>query len=92
MSNANYAPPCGLNCEVCEYLPEQCKGCGCVEGKPFWSVQVPSGICPLYDCCRNQRELEHCGQCEEFPCEMFFEFRDPNLSDEESQNTKKGIT
>jgi hypothetical protein len=26
--------------------------------------------------------LEHCGLCDEFPCEIFIELRDPTLSEE----------
>ena len=63
-----------------------------MEGKPFWTSQMPSGICPLHDCCRNQKCLEHCGHCTEFPCKTFNELRDPNMSDgdfAESLNTRK---
>ena len=44
---------------------------------------MPDGICPLHNCCRNIKRLEHCGFCEEFPCKVFNELRDPNMSDEE---------
>ena len=82
MSNINYAPVCGLYCGGCEFLGKQCQGCGSVKGKPFWTAQVPAGICPIYDCCMNQKKLEHCGLCDELPCKIFLELRDPNLSDE----------
>jgi hypothetical protein len=48
---------------------------------------MADGICPLYDCCRNQKKLDHCGLCAEFPCNTFNELRDPNMSDEEFQNS-----
>ena len=44
-------------------------------------------ICPLYDCCQNQKSLEHCGVCDDFPCKTFLELRDPSLSDEEFKET-----
>jgi hypothetical protein len=44
-------------------------------------------VCPLYECCVNQKHLEHCGLCNEFPCSTFTELRDPTLSDEEAQES-----
>ncbi len=41
------------------------------------------GSIPLNDCCRNQKQKEHCGLCEDFPCKHFLDLRDPNMSDEE---------
>jgi hypothetical protein len=87
MSDVNYAAVCGLYCGGCEYLGKNCRGCGYVEGKPFWAAQLPSGTCPFHDCCRNQKNLEHCGACQDFPCKMFAELRDPNWSDEEFQES-----
>jgi hypothetical protein len=83
MQDENHAPVCGVYCGDCNFLNEQCKGCGYENGKPFWTVQIPSGICPLHNCCRNQKYFEHCGLCDGFPCEVFLELRDPNMSDEE---------
>lgn len=79
----NYAPVCGFYCGDCHFLGNPCGGCGYEQGKPFWTVDMPGGICPIYDCCINQRQLEHCGVCEELPCGIFLELRDPNMSDEE---------
>ncbi len=87
MSDINYAPVCGIYCGNCGYLGEQCAGCGYAEGKPFWTTQIPSGICPLYDCCRNQKQLEPCGRCEDLPCTIFQELRDPNMSDEKFEKS-----
>ena len=41
--------------------------------------------CPLYDCCVNTKQLEHCGLCSELPCETFLALRDPSLSDEAAE-------
>ena len=87
MSDLNYAPVCGIYCGSCRFLGTECKGCGCVEGKPFWAEQTPSKVCPLHDCCRNQKGLEHCGLCEEFPCKTFLGIRDPGMSDEEFEES-----
>ena len=87
MIDENYAPVCGLFCGACEFLGEKCQGCGYVNGRPFWTTQLPSGVCPIHDCCRNLKQLESCGLCEELPCKIFLELRDPNLSDEEFQRS-----
>jgi len=87
MGDMKYAPVCGLNCGECPYLGKQCQGCGYVEGKPFWTAQLPSGICPFHDCCLNRKKVEHCGLCDEFPCKMFSELRDPSMSEEEFQTS-----
>ena len=89
MIDKNYAPVCGIYCGDCGFLGEQCKGCGYVDGKPFWTAQMPSNVCPLHECCRNQKQLEHCGLCTDFPCKIFLELRDPDQSDEEFQNSLK---
>jgi hypothetical protein len=83
MDYIHLAPPCGLICSQCQFFENPCNGCGHVEGKPFWTTEIPEKICPIYDCCRNKKELEHCGLCKEFPCKIFLELRDPNASDKE---------
>jgi hypothetical protein len=82
MSDKAYAPVCGLYCGECPLLGKQCTGCGNVEGRPFWTSYMKDGICPLHDCCQNTKKLEHCGLCEELPCKVFNELRDPDLSDQ----------
>jgi hypothetical protein len=89
MSDANYATVCGLYCGACEYLGKNCRGCGYVEGKTFWAAQLPTAICPFYDCCRNQKKLEHCGVCLDFPCRLFTEMRDPSWTDEQFEKSLK---
>jgi hypothetical protein len=85
MIDKKLAPVCGIFCGDCSFYKKDCQGCGYVEGRPFWTSDIPSGICPLHDCCRNSKNLEHCGLCEELPCRIFLELRDPDLSDEEFQ-------
>jgi hypothetical protein len=87
MIDKAYAPVCGLYCGECRELGKQCAGCGNVEGRPFWTSHMKGGICPLHDCCRNTKRLEHCGLCEELPCKAFSELRDPDLSDEKFAET-----
>ena len=53
MDSKELASVCGIHCGGCEFLGGQCAGCNRVEGKPFWTSQMPNGVCPLYDCCVN---------------------------------------
>ncbi|HEY32175.1 MAG TPA: DUF3795 domain-containing protein [Dehalococcoidia bacterium] len=87
MADANLAPVCGLYCGSCEYLGAQCRGCGHEQGKPFWTKGIDIEVCQLYDCCVNTKHLEHCGLCDDLPCEMFLSLRDPSLSDEEFEKS-----
>ena len=87
MIDKNLAPVCGLYCGTCEYFEKQCQGCGNVDDKPFWTAQMKVEVCPLYDCCVNKKRLEHCGLCEELPCETFRSFHDPSLSEEEAKKS-----
>ncbi len=85
MPDKKLASVCGIYCGTCEYFEKQCQGCGSVEGKPFWTTQMHVVICPLYDCCINRKQVEHCGLCDEFPCKIFTGFYDPSLSEEEAK-------
>lgn len=85
MDEIALAAPCGLFCGECEYIDEKCKGCGQVQGKPFWAETFGVEVCPLYDCSVNRKQIEHCGLCDEFPCETFTSLRDPSLSDEDAE-------
>lgn len=75
---------CGLICSDCEYYQEPCAGCRAVKGSTFWAVEMlPSQVCPLFDCSVNKKELESCGGCNDLPCKLFAEMKDPALSDKE---------
>lgn len=84
--NTIFAAACGLFCGNCEHLDTKCKGCGIQKGKPFWTTMMKVECCPIYSCSVNTKQLEHCGLCNEFPCEIFNQLRDPSLSDEEAKN------
>ncbi|MFX1258883.1 MAG: DUF3795 domain-containing protein [Promethearchaeota archaeon] len=87
MADKNVAAPCGLYCGTCEYLGKNCRGCGNVLGKPFWTEKMDINICPLYDCCVNSKKLEHCGLCDDLPCNLFKRFYDPSLNPEEAEKS-----
>ena len=55
---------CGVRCDLCERKESVgCKGCTEMDA-PFWG-----GTCEVKSCCEG-RQLDHCGVCDEFPCEM----------------------
>ena len=55
---------CGICCDSCEGREEaECRGCLNMD-LPFWGEE-----CEVKSCC-EKRELDHCGKCPEFPCEM----------------------
>ena len=87
MGDAKLAGACGIYCGSCEFLGGSCAGCGHIEGKPFWTAEMELEACPLYDCCVNKKELEHCDLCDELPCGMFNEFHDPTLSPEQAKQS-----
>jgi hypothetical protein len=84
-TDINLAAACGLYCGMCEHHPAKCPGCGAIQGKPFWTAYFGIEVCPLHDCAVNQKQLEHCGLCAEFPCEKFLSLRDPSQSDAEAE-------
>ncbi len=71
--------PCGALCNYCIYFKgekqPQCPGCRAVEGKPFW------GSCEIY-ACAEKHGVEHCGLCDEFPCDNFVSSYDPSEGQE----------
>ena len=55
---------CGVCCDSCERKQDvNCRGCINME-TPFWG-----GVCGVKSCCES-KGLNHCGECDEFPCEM----------------------
>jgi len=55
---------CGVCCNSCERKGNvNCKGCPDMK-VPFWGSE-----CKVKSCCEN-KELNHCGECGDFPCEM----------------------
>ncbi len=76
---------CGLDCGDCAYVKDGCRGCTAEKGAPFWCGLAGVDVCPVYDCCVNERGLVHCGLCEEMPCDRFTQIKDPNTTDEEDR-------
>jgi hypothetical protein len=75
MMSENYLAPCGAYCGTCKFLNREetpnCSGCGSQEGLLFW------GNCKVYACAEEHR-VNHCGDCEAFPCDLFVDQYDPS--------------
>lgn len=72
--NESYLAPCGTYCGACKFLNREeepsCTGCGSQEGHPFW------GVCKVHTCA-DEQGVTHCGECEDFPCNLFVNQFDP---------------
>jgi len=81
---------CGVFCVECnkheELQNNPCKGCNAIEGKPFWIKAFNFDVCPIYACAKDKK-FNHCGECEQLPCNIYLELRDPSMSDEQHQQS-----
>ena len=83
---------CGIDCAVmcveCNKYEElqnnPCKGCNAIEGKAFWTKMFNMEVCPIYVCVKD-KQFKHCGECEQLPCNIYIEMKDPSWSDEQHQ-------
>jgi len=83
---------CGIDCAVacveCNKIEElqknPCKGCNAEEGRIFWTKLMGLEVCPIYSCVKD-KQLKHCGECAELPCNIYFDMKDPTFSEEQHQ-------
>lgn len=76
---------CGTECGDCGFYGKNCQGCNALDGKVF---HAPKGrACPIYQCCVRQKKYAACGECEELPCKIWRETRDPQFSDAEFEES-----
>jgi len=87
MQKTELAAACGIYCGDCEYINDKCPGCNQTQGKPFWTASFNIDVCPIFGCCAGEKRLEHCGLCDEFPCETFTSLRDPSMSEGEAEQS-----
>ncbi len=73
--------PCGINCGEFEACGD-CKGCHEIQGKPFYIKDFGMEVCPMYDCPVNKKGYQTCGECPELPCQIYYDWRDPSMSEE----------
>ena len=75
---------CGTKCSECGCYGSICKGCNESAGKVF---HAPEGqACPIYECSVNQKKQKSCGGCQNLPCDIWRNTKDPSMSDEEFEN------
>ena len=60
---------CGNRCDECERYPGECPGCAAIGGKAEWCASLDVEVCPFVTCAA-ETGVSHCGECEEFPCEV----------------------
>lgn len=67
---------CGIDCGACPFKASHgCEGCIRIQD-PFW------GHCAI-KACAERDGLDHCGQCDAFPCDTLEAFaHDPEQGDE----------
>jgi len=61
---------CGIDCDSCKFFYlNKCEGCriSAPKGECVWG-----GRCELHDCVAN-KNIPHCGKCNEFPCAKLME-------------------
>ena len=75
--------PCGIKCgdfEACKSAG--CRGCHEIQGKPFFLKEIGVETCPLYDCPVNKKGFQTCAECSELPCQIYYDWKDPSMTDE----------
>ena len=78
-----YLSACGFNCEECPYK-DQCKGiCHAIKGAPFYINEFGVDTCPIFDCAVNKKGYTTCAPCAELPCQLHFDWKDPDMTNDE---------
>ena len=83
MEEKTVPAPCGAICQNCRYFGNECKGCYACKGEVWWIVYTDLDVCEQYDCCKLQSGFRHCGECNQFPCDLYAE-EDPEMTPEEN--------
>lgn len=74
---------CGVCCSTdCRAYKTECEGCVELSGKIPWAVYYGKEHCPIFQCVMD-KGLESCAECGQAPCQIWFDTRDPDLSDEQ---------
>lgn len=59
--------PCGVYCGACPSYRKSCKGCASGDKD---QGRCSKWSCAIRNCCYNERRLDYCIQCNEFPCKI----------------------
>ncbi len=74
---------CGVCCSTdCRAYKSECEGCVELGGKIPWAVFYNQEYCPIFQCVRD-KGLSSCAECGEAPCQVWYDTRDPDASDEQ---------
>ena len=85
--------PCGSTyCEKCEAKDSCGGGCRESKGKPFYLSGFGVEVCPIYDCSVNKNGYYSCAECENLPCQLYYDWKDPSNTDEEHIRSVKERT
>ncbi len=77
--------PCGTYCGKCDDYGLVCDGCRNRIGMPIWYYMFDkTETCGHYKCCVSKGKHD-CSECSQLPCERYFEYPDPHMSDEVKQ-------
>ncbi len=77
---------CGMDCVDCPSYQKECMGCDETKGQVSWTQYIGKSICPVYACCLDKKH-ENCRKCSSLPCKMWYELKDPSISEEEHINS-----
>lgn len=76
---------CGVICETdCRAYKVECDGCNKLDGKVSWAVFYGKDHCPIYACV-SEKGLSSCVDCGLAPCDVWFQTRNPEVTDEAFQ-------
>ncbi len=76
---------CGTDCEKCSFYGNMCHGCNESCGKVF---HAPEGkACPIYECAVNKNKKTNCNGCNQIPCEIWMNTKDPQMTEEQFANS-----
>lgn len=77
--------PCGTYCGTCNDYGVVCDGCRNRNGSPIWyDLYDKKETCEYYGCCES-KGMHDCSQCSQLPCDEYYVYPDPNMSDELKQ-------
>ena len=74
---------CGCICSDCTSFNSQCEGCHSIKGMASWLDEVDLNVCDFDKCSVTDKNLKHCGECTDIPCNKFWDNKSPKLSEEE---------
>ena len=79
---------CGSDCSKCYcFEANMCAGCNECNGKVFHCSEGQE--CAIYHCCVTEHGFVNCLKCDNIPCNIWKNTRDPKFTDEEFE---KNIT